>query len=361
MTMKITQRPLNHQALALEEAQGKIRLAVKDGAFLREPTAQTAAKVRLIINEALKKITIPNLKDAARRSLIDFYSRAVQTVRQLRQTDLITFLALGRFLIANKSKVRTDNTVPASSFFNNISLNEADRLVSNIIPQNFNTNNYASALNIYHKEYMERVKVVVDRLAKIDALDPDSAQYIGQRQTLRARAEREVRYQGHIDEIEDFKARGIKLVIISAHADCSPRCAPFQGKVFSLDGTSGTTSDGRRYEPLEKATNILTRNGRWYNGLFGFNCRHYMVEYKPNYRFPKVSREEERKQYRIDINMRRMERGIISAKTEAQMYKGVNKSEYDQAKAKVKTLIKQYENYARKNKRVAFDSRIKII
>lgn len=97
----------------------------------------------------------------------------------------------------------------------------------------------------------------------------------------------------------DFKSNGVKLVIASAHADCSGRCSKWQGKVYSLDGSYGTTEDGREYQPLENATDVYytTKAGRTYkNGLLGFNCRHKLHEF--NGQQPQtISKEDRKKEY----------------------------------------------------------------
>lgn len=357
--LRINERPLNRQALALEEAEGRIRLAVKDAYLKRTPFEKLKEKVRRIIDEALERITIPDLKDAARRSLTAFFTKTARTAGSIGKRDLITFLALTKLIdLEGGTK---------SEYGSAISAAEAKRVVRASFPDipDATANNYGMALNTYHKTYMEeRIAPVMDRLAKEQALDPDSPEYIEQRQSLRARAEREVRYDWQQSSYQEMIDKGVKLVIISSHANCSERCAPFQGKVYSLDGSSGTTEDGRKYEPLEKATDIFvtTKSGRvWKNGLFGFNCRHYMVEYKPGFRFPKVSEAEEKKQYAIDRRQRELERRVITYKVRAEMAKGVDKTEYKKARAKAKYWDQYYRSFSKKNGRAFFDSRTKTI
>lgn len=123
----------------------------------------------------------------------------------------------------------------------------------------------------YSDVWRNQVKPVLDRLCDGVALDPND--YSG-RNSLRNLAEMEVRYNDHLQSIEALKAAGERLVVCSAHADCSDRCAPWQGRVYSLDGTSGVI-DGHRYVPLEQATDIYytTKAGRVYkNGLLGLTA-----------------------------------------------------------------------------------------
>lgn len=129
------------------------------------------------------------------------------------------------------------------------------------------------AMQKYADDYIrENVRPVLNELARQQAKDPDD---VSGRNSLRNRAEMEARYQGHIDNIQRLRDSGARLVVASTHADCSERCRPWQGRVYSLDGTSGTTDDGRKYVPLETATDVwyTTKSGKRYkNGLLGFNC-----------------------------------------------------------------------------------------
>ena len=51
------------------------------------------------------------------------------------------------------------------------------------------------------------------------------------------------RYQANQKDIKMLKDNGVKLVWTSSHANASPRCSPYQGKLYSLDGTSGTNHE----------------------------------------------------------------------------------------------------------------------
>ena len=93
----------------------------------------------------------------------------------------------------------------------------------------------------FHKTYIRRVSKALDGLAEARALDPND--FTG-RNSLRNLAEMQVRYERHLDEIAELKASGNRLVVCSVHADCSERCKPFQGRVYSLDGNE--RDDGGR-------------------------------------------------------------------------------------------------------------------
>ncbi len=352
--MNIAIDRLNPTAQALEEAQSLIRLEVKDGFFKMRSRAEIDARVRRIILSALGKIKSRDLKAAAYNSLVQFYNKQRQLISSIGMSRLLLFLALTR--LTEKGKPKEERSAYTATM--------TEKTAREIIAKS-DTPFYSDKvielgqpLNKYHEEYMERyVAPVLDAMAKAKAMDPTSPM----KMSLRGRAELEVRYEWHQDQLTDFKERGVKLVIVSSHADCSERCRPWQGRVYSLDGTSGTTSDGRKYVPIEEATNILTPNGKWYNGLFGFNCRHYMVEYKPGYQFPKPSAKVEREQYKITQKQRAYERHVLEWKIKAETYKGIDRDKYKKAKAKAKAWEKAYISYSKAHERPYYNSRTKLL
>lgn len=256
--MKIANDRLNPQVLVLEDAETEIRKTVIDGFFRREFKEVTARKIKKIIEKAVAKIKIPSLKETARRSLTTFADKQHDTLRAGLggSVEIVAAVIALRGSPAARQK-RTEEFV-------------ADLLKKNRnmpVPRGLQPDHYV-------KTVIERMDAVFNELVKQAALDPED---VSGRNSLRNKAEMEVRYQRHKDELADMKAKG-GLWICSVHADCSDRCAPYQGRVYSMDGTSGRTEDGREYVPLEYATQnprdrYTTKAGRTYqNGLFGFNC-----------------------------------------------------------------------------------------
>jgi hypothetical protein len=360
--MLITRDRLNPQALACEEAQNRIRIAVKDATLSRKPKAELDKIVRQIILACLSRLSSKDLKNAAYRSLVAFYNTEQRIIRERLSGDrLLLFLALTK--LVEYRRVKREDKVPYTL---NMTVKEAREIIEDtaFIPDRDKEEilNFGNALNKYHEDYIKHdVSPVLERMAREEALDPDSEEYLGQRSTLRNRAEREVRWQAHIDEIEGFKARGVKLVIASAHANCSPRCSPWQGRVYSLDGTYGTTDDGREYEPLENATKIPTKNGRWYNGLLGFNCRHYLVEYKSGYKFPEVSLATEGREYAIEQKQRYFERQVRKWRAEAEMQRGTGDPRYRVAERKAREWNQRYIAFSKANQRAYYTSRTRLL
>ncbi len=212
---------------------------------------------------------------------------------------------------------------------------------------------------IYYRTYTRQAQKVMEKIAKETSLDPND---LSGHNSLRNKAEMTARSDYHDEQLADFKRRNVKLVVCSVHSDCSKRCAPFQGKIYSLDGTSGTTADGRRYEPLQHATDIytVTKTGRvWKNGLLGFNCRHKLYEYREGITIPKVSERERRKDYAITERQRQYERAIRELKAERDTTLDAERRKKD--RAKITVLTDKYIRFSKNNKRAYYPDRTRII
>lgn len=325
-----------------------------------------------LIAEAEKAIEIPSLALAARRSLLRFYTEQYNELMRSFgwQLGILTalFLLQGKTLSGRNIKPTRAQKVQAVQTLEGVGFEPPSGGGTAYSGETWDEFDYdasrqlGSPLQKFSERYMrDNVKPALDRLVRQQARDPDD---ITGRNTLRNKAEMEVRYQAHLDTIADFKARGVRLVIASTHADCSERCKPWQGRVYSLDGTSGTTDDGRKYVPLEQATDVYytTKAGKTYkNGLLGFNCRHFLVEYKSGYRFPNPNPEEERRQYAITVEQRRLEREVRKWRTVEAENKDIDRERYLQARRKRLAANREYETFSKKHNRAYYPSRTKLI
>ena len=301
-------------------------------------------QVERIIQESITQLQINDLKIAAVRSLKQFAIRQYNTM--VREFGLPSVFLLLMATLAN------DEEEPVKRLQ---AQNELNKRFEFELP-------VGVPLQTFAKTYIEQnVTPVLDELAKVNALDPDD---VSGRNSLRNRAEMEVRYNEHLNSIEELRASGHKLVICSVHSDCSERCSHWQGRVYSLDGTSGTTSDGKSYIPLEVATDVYytTRAGRVYkNGLLGFNCRHHLIPYQPGYKLPVVNPNVEIQQRLITQKQRQLERNVRAWKTRAIELKDINREEYLKARRKAIEWNKRYIAYSREHNRAYYPSRTKII
>lgn len=175
--------------------------------------------------------------------------------------------------------------------------------------------------------------------------------------SLRNRVEMAIRYEANLQDVNRMVAEGVKLVWASSHPNASPRCAPHQGKLYSLDGTSGI-SNGNRYTPLQ---DVLKENGG--NSIInGYNCRHRLIEYREGSRAPSDYTEAEiRKEYQIDQRQRYYESTIRNLKTEERLQRASdNQQEASFLRKKWQKLNKTYEAYSMRHGRAFYRWRTRI-
>ena len=248
----------------MENAETELRLLIKTEFFKSTPYYRLTRRVDEIINAALKDVTIPNLRTAAIKSLRNFAQRQYNEYARSFTGTAIIISALAKLTDktaseAIKREARKTLMTRGSKVLARYGYSPA--------------NMYGVALQKFSDDYMR--DNVTPALRRLEAQFPKNPDDITGHNSLRNLAEMEVRYAANRKSIADLKAAGVRLVIASTHADCSKRCRPYQGRVYSLDGTSGVTDDGRKFVPLEEATEIpyTTKAGKTYmNGLLGFNC-----------------------------------------------------------------------------------------
>lgn len=358
--MKIARERYNPYVVLIEDAQTDIREIVRRAFLTREPKERTEAKLKKVIHEVVKNIEIPQLKRDVAAALIKFANAQRKA-----------WLAIGLspetmwFLASEKNRKNPRKPRPGRVF---------DELIAagnEVVPDADKTQDYGNTrtyenvfargvpLGRYYEEvWKSRVVPVMEKAAGETALDPTD--YTG-RNSLRNLAEMEVRYHDHLNNIAELKDSGVKLVVCSSHADCSGRCAPWQGRVYSLDGTAGTV-DGHRYVPLETATDVwyTTKAGRRYkNGLLGFNCRHRLEPYTGKL-LPTVSAAERKAEYSVTMKQRRLERAVRFAKVNAAMNKGLDTEAYKQWTERARRANAEYLAYCKANGRAAYPARTAI-
>lgn len=178
--------------------------------------------------------------------------------------------------------------------------------------------------------------------------------------SVRSSLEIAIRHEFHMNQLEEMRARGVRLVRITSHADCSKRCEPYQHKVYSLDGTSGVEY-GERYEPIENATDVFmtTRKGKtWKNGLFGFHCKHGMIEFVPGApQTMEYTKQEIANEREISTKQRKMERDIFKTKQEAVFYNQVDPARAKYLRKKSRDMVEHYRRYSEANNRAVYVER----
>lgn len=352
--------PLNEQASVLVDAQTDIKTVIKKGVLNGASFSVIAEEIRKIIFRAIARIRSPTLQQDARISLMQFSNRAY--VKFKAELAMENALLVAVALLTRRVTERETNGIKENYFVPRSPQElRAAEIISNSGGVTLRASDRGIPLQEFQKTYMNRVTSALNGLAETNALDPNDTTG---RNSLRNLAEMQVRYERHQEEIAELKANGNNLVVCSVHADCSDRCAPYQGRVYSLDGTYGTTEDGRQFVPLELATDIFytTKSGRTYkNGLLGFNCRHKLSPYKSGMVIPFVGEMERKREDAITKRQRAMERAVINYREEALMYKGENAGKYKQARQKAVESYNAYKQYSQENGRAFYPDRVKIL
>ena len=162
---------------------------------------------------------------------------------------------------------------------------------------------------------------------------------------LRNSAEATVRYEANIQDVQNLVNKGVKLVWTSSHPNCSPRCKPYQGRLWSLDGTSGVIN-GIKYSPIQEALNGVNGDGN--SIINGYNCRHRLIEYTKGSRPPKdFTAAEVKKEYAIDKKQRAYENNIRHLKTEEMALREAGDDKAASAlRKRWQKLTKEYKTYS---------------
>lgn len=117
---------------------------------------------------------------------------------------------------------------------------------------------------------------------------------------------------------ERFKQWGVTLVEVSSHLGARPKCAPYQGKIYTI-------ADDPGYPHLYNDTSYGDPAG-----LFGINCGHNkyaFVKGQSTQRYYPYPKERNEKVYEQSQRQRLLERNIRKAKTRKALLEEIGDSE----------------------------------
>ncbi len=217
------------------------------------------------------------------------------------------------------------------------------------------------------KDYQQSVRLAVK------ALSADPPKIITPKNgkpyfmSARLRAEMAARYSAAVENLQWLRNEGVNFCWISSHASCSPRCAPFQGKLYSLFegkkeidgkeyGESGVI-DGIPYRPINEALSGVKGDG---NGcISGYGCRHRAIEYERGSKAPADYTEAEMKrEYAIDKQQRSYENRIRQMKQEERQLRAMGmEKEASALRKKWRILTKEYQIYSIEHDRAYYPYR----
>lgn len=340
---------LNWQAVLVQDLETDVKIYMLNAVRQGVPFNVANQKAMELINATLKELDSEIVRSMAYSSLVKYASRVyVQAMaiygNQNDGAEMLLLLAKSGVSVPDKVQTQIYSLPPK---------NAVKRQIWGDFGYNRAT---ANAMNpeAYEKEVIRRTNQILDGVAKVDYSEYSS---------LRASVERQLREEWHAKQLDDLRVKGVNLVWIDSHANCSERCQPYQGRLYSLNHTSGEI-DGVSYVPLEVATDVYTttKAGKTYkNGcLSGFNCRHKTKPYKKGFRPQTIPESVTRKQYAIDKRLRELEREVRKYEARALGYRGSNKKMYKASVHYRNKWIKAYEDFAKKNNVPIYPSRIDI-
>ena len=114
---------------------------------------------------------------------------------------------------------------------------------------------------------------------------------------------------GNEGRIHGFRQNGVNLVIASSHKACAPQCLPYQGRVLSLDGTSGPVVIDLPGGGSTTVHVVASLQEAIKNGYHHVNCRHTESAYIPGMTIPEPV-ETDQEDYELAQRQRQIERNI---------------------------------------------------
>ena len=160
---------------------------------------------------------------------------------------------------------------------------------------------------------------------------------------------------GRAAVMERNEQYGNDLYQVSSHAGARPLCYPWQGKIISSSGRSGTTTDLYGNEIVIHSEDEI-ESFRYGGGLFGVNCGHYPMVFIPNFstiRDVPQDKQTNDRVYAESQEQRALERKIRQEKLELDTLKaqGADKALIDAQKQKVKAADAEINDFCERTGR----------
>lgn len=349
---------LNWQALVIEDAETDIKRTISQGYLENATLKMLRIRVDKIIKACIDDLEDEELKKLADRGLRRLAGQCYLATQKSLKKYSHSFTVAMATILTPKATIKAKRKAYGYAEKSFIKISSRRVGVSQIYQpaEGVYIRDITTPLNKYMKDYMKDVKETFFEIAGTSAKDGDLS--------LRAISEMRVRQQRHIEELADIVGRGFNLVWIDSHANCSERCEPWQGKLYSLDGSYGEI-DGIKYVPLEQATDhfTVTKAGKVYkNGcISGFNCRHRLSPYEGKHSQPqRVPAEIVEKERTVNNTQRAMERKVRLYRERSMVMKGVDNVEYEKWRELAIKANKEYIAYSRENKVAYYPSRTEI-
>ena len=330
----------------VEETTTKLKLLIKNSFTNIITIEETKLQANKLIEETYQKLNkydgyqeyATDVKVGLYKSFTNWYQPMINSLSSLAQTNEFASKVLVQLKQINleygddrKAKVKGTFVFTGKDGVSFNSLND------NITK--YMTSGEKGYSQMLIKNYTLKVS---DSMKAIAEERPTLKDSLGRNMSLRNLGEMNVRFNQRNEILDDLKSNGNKLVMISQHNNASQRCSVWQGKVYSLDGSSGITKDKNhyKYEPLENATAN--------HQLFGYNCRHRAFAYIENMDKPKsIPANQIKKEREIENTQRYLERAIISVRSKKEL--AISPDEKAKYTLSVKKAVSTYKGYCKKN------------
>ena len=330
----------------VEAAESEIRLFVKDAVLKRLTKDEIKNGTEKIIKKRLEEIESEEIRLRAAEALPKFAAEIY--------SKMLAVVAAAE-LAAAYLKPKTEQ---AAQKLEAVRQGASDEELLAVL-QDPAAYNIEHGDRSYFEAYNRRVR---DTLSSI--ISTKARPQYGSHVNLRNIAEMTVRYDRQREHLDNVRRSGRRLVWIEAHANCSERCEPWQGRLYSLDGTSGRI-DGIPFVPIELATDqfYTTKTGRTYkNGcITGYNCRHKTLPYEgPESRPQTVPAHVVEKKRAAEEEQRAMERRIRYEREKALFLRKINPKEAAASALAVKRMLAEYARFSRVEDLPRLDGRTRI-
>ncbi len=210
----------------------------------------------------------------------------------------------------------------------------------------------------YQKQLRDEVKVLSATQAEVTEVTNGKPS----KMTLRNKSEMTIRYEANLEDVKKLNDEGVDLVWTSSHVDCSARCEPYQGKLWSISGkNAGKTIDGHKVGKLNDALQGPKKDG---NGIInGYNCRHYLIPYKKGSKPPvEYDKSLIKKEREVNTKQRTYESRIRQLKIQERLArKQGDKDVANKLNEKWKLLDRKYKHFSLTNGRAFYPWRTQVM
>lgn len=345
------------------------KLFIFDSVLTRKEYKSVIEKVQKRIENFVELIDTEEIKKKYRAELFEYAEEIYKWTQEHfgQFTPYLLSLAITNASLS-KQEIRVLETRGAAMV--DLTMATASNAPEGIVLPMQKASGYSSAASagMFYKDLQQLLKSEVQNFLNLEVKPKYYANV-----NPRSMAEMIVRFNKYKAQREELTQKGVELVYVPPHTNCSKRCQPWQGRIYSLNGKRGTV-DGKKYVPIEEAADNQTytspRTGRTYfNGLFSYNCRHELQEYQNGMVIEKIPDSVIERRREIEAQQRKMERDYRALREKEELYRIIGNRSNNKGVLKIATetrkkaaaLRREYEDFSRKNKITFFPNRLQIM